>query len=338
LVDTSKNGLCPILPNDTNLFLRGDGQWAAPPKQTVDGGTTTDTDTKNTAGATNSASKLFLVGAPTQTASSVTYSNSLCYATDGYLYSNDTKVSVEGHNHNSSYLGWKRGALNINTLYDGGIYMIASGSNLPFGSQYAQVLNLPYRNLTGNTKPDFGAQIALPNGDDASKPNTMFFRTSLADKWNAWQEVSVVGHKHAKGDITNFTHTHTKSEITDFAHTHTISGTATSNGAHTHTVTGTVASNGAHTHTVTGTVASNGAHTHTVTGTVSLSGSLSGTCLTITASITSGSAASAGAHGHTFSSGSAASAGAHGHTFSSGSAASAGAHTHNVSGSASTIA
>ena len=204
VVATDKNGLCPVLPNDTSLFLRGDGQWAAPPKQTVDGGTTTDNDTKNTAGATNSTSKLFLIGAPSQTASSVTYSNSLCYATDGYLYSNDKKVSVEGHNHNSSYLGWNRGALNVNNLYDGGIYMIASGSNLPFGSQYAQVLNLPYRNLTGNKKPDFGAQIALPNGDDASKPNSMFFRTSLSDTWNAWQEVSVVGHKHTKSDITDF--------------------------------------------------------------------------------------------------------------------------------------
>ena len=97
---------------------------------------------------------------------------------------------------NSNFIGWNRGALDVDTLYDGGLYMVASGKNLPFGSAYAEVLNLPYRQLKGNSKPDFGAQIALPNGDDNTKPNSMFFRTSLADTWNAWQEVSVVGHTH----------------------------------------------------------------------------------------------------------------------------------------------
>ena len=76
--------------------------------------------------------------------------------------------------------------------------MVSSGENVPFGSPYAEVLTLPYRQLKGNQKPDFGAQIALPNGDDSTKPNSMFFRTSLADTWNAWQEVSVVGHTHSQ--------------------------------------------------------------------------------------------------------------------------------------------
>ena len=351
LVDTSKNGLCPILPNDTNLFLRGDGQWAAPPKQTVDGGTTTDNDTKNTAGATNSTSKLFLVGAPTQTASSVTYSNSLCYATDGYLYSNDTKVSVEGHNHNSSYLGWNRGAFNVNSLYDGGIYMIASGSNLPFGSQYAQVLNLPYRKLTGNTKPDFGAQIALPTGDDASKPNTMFFRTSLSDTWNAWQEVSVVGHKHTKNEITDFAHTHTYSGGTaasNGAHSHSLGGDMGSAGGHTHTLSGTPASNGAHEHTVTATGSNSqaGAHEHTVTatGSVTLTGTLDGTCLILGATFTGTSATTSNTGGHTHeftgTSATTSNTGGHTHEFTGTSATTSntGGHTHELSGVTATSA
>ena len=45
------------------------------------------TDTKNTAGSTNSNSKLFLIGATSQAANPVTYSNSEIYATNGILYS-----------------------------------------------------------------------------------------------------------------------------------------------------------------------------------------------------------------------------------------------------------
>ena len=52
-----------------------------------------DTDTKNTAGSTNTASKIFLVGATSQAANPQTYSNSKCYVgTDNCLYSNGTKV------------------------------------------------------------------------------------------------------------------------------------------------------------------------------------------------------------------------------------------------------
>ena len=51
------------------------------------------TDTKNTAGSTDSSSKLFLVGATSQTASSQTYSQDTAYVgTDGHLYSNGSQV------------------------------------------------------------------------------------------------------------------------------------------------------------------------------------------------------------------------------------------------------
>jgi hypothetical protein len=52
-------------------------------------------DTKNTAGTTNSTSKLFLAGATTQAANPQTYSNVNCYASGGYLYSNGQKVSTD---------------------------------------------------------------------------------------------------------------------------------------------------------------------------------------------------------------------------------------------------
>lgn len=74
-------GLVPApAKGDQTKFLRADGKWIVP--------TDTNTDTKNTAGATNSTSKLFLIGATSQGANPQTYSNSNVYATAGRLYSN----------------------------------------------------------------------------------------------------------------------------------------------------------------------------------------------------------------------------------------------------------
>ena len=84
-------------------------------------------------------------------------------------------------------------AYNANNIYNAGLYELSAGSsNLPFGAQYGVVLSLPYRNAYGNTSTDFSTQIALPNGDDSSYPNSMFYRTSLSSSWNAWQRVQNV--------------------------------------------------------------------------------------------------------------------------------------------------
>ena len=54
------------------------------------------TDTKNTAGSTDTSSKLFLIGATSQATSSQTYSQDTAYVgTDGCLYSHDNKVLTE---------------------------------------------------------------------------------------------------------------------------------------------------------------------------------------------------------------------------------------------------
>lgn len=61
-----------------------------------DGGGVT-TDTKNTAGSTNSSSKLYLIGATSQAANPQTYSHDTAYVgTDGCLYSNSSKVMTAG--------------------------------------------------------------------------------------------------------------------------------------------------------------------------------------------------------------------------------------------------
>ena len=65
----------------------------------------TDTDTKNTAGSTDTSSKIFLIGATSQAANPQTYSHDTAYVgTDGCLYSGGTKVSVNGHTHTKSQI------------------------------------------------------------------------------------------------------------------------------------------------------------------------------------------------------------------------------------------
>lgn len=79
--------------------------------------TSTNTDTKNTAGSTNTSSKIFLIGATSQAANPQTYSHDTVYVgTDGCLYSNSTKVSVEGHTH--SYLPLAGGTMTGDIIFD----------------------------------------------------------------------------------------------------------------------------------------------------------------------------------------------------------------------------
>jgi hypothetical protein len=78
----------------TSKYLREDGTWGTPP----------NTNTKNTAGSTDSSEKLFLIGATEQSANPQTYSHDTAYVgTDGLLYSGSKKVSTEGHTHSVTY-------------------------------------------------------------------------------------------------------------------------------------------------------------------------------------------------------------------------------------------
>lgn len=77
----------------------------------------TDTDTKNTTGANDTSSKIYLVGATERTDAAQTYSHDTVYVgTDGHLYSNNKKVSVDGHTHN--YLPLSGGTLTGGILFD----------------------------------------------------------------------------------------------------------------------------------------------------------------------------------------------------------------------------
>lgn len=64
---SASNGLVPKSGSSTSLFLKGDGTWATP------------TNTKNTAGATTTTSKIFLIGAISQATNPQTYSHTEVY-------------------------------------------------------------------------------------------------------------------------------------------------------------------------------------------------------------------------------------------------------------------
>lgn len=55
--------------------------------------TTQDTDTKNTAGSTDTSSKIFLVGTTAQAANPQTYSDNQVYAENGKLNGNKIRVA-----------------------------------------------------------------------------------------------------------------------------------------------------------------------------------------------------------------------------------------------------
>lgn len=122
-----------------------------------------NTDTKNTAGSTNSTSKLYLVGANTQAENPQTFSNSAVYTQNGKLYSNNTEVSVEGHTHDSKYVkksgdtmtgnltpATNKGAsLGTSSLYWSNIYgttIYENGKSL--ADKYASKTNIPEAYLT----------------------------------------------------------------------------------------------------------------------------------------------------------------------------------------------
>jgi hypothetical protein len=80
----------PSTTAGTTKYLREDGTWVVPP----------NSNTKNTAGASNTSSKIFLVGATSQASSASTYSHDTVYVdTDGHLYDSGKQVSTV-HEHN----------------------------------------------------------------------------------------------------------------------------------------------------------------------------------------------------------------------------------------------
>ena len=125
--------------SQSTKFLREDGSWAVPSY-------TTNTDTKNTAGSTDTSSKIFLIGATTQAANPQTYSDNQVYVTNGTLYltkttglsgiANNKPALIVGGSDSSSHMEFdadeiqaKTNATTTANLYinnDGGLVTIGS--------------------------------------------------------------------------------------------------------------------------------------------------------------------------------------------------------------------
>ncbi len=101
--------------------------------------TDNNTDTKNTAGSTNTSSKLFLIGATSQATNPQTYSHDTVYiGTDGHLYSNSKQVVNLSDTQaltNKTYNGY--------TLDDAcakGVYNLTAKGTLEYNASTAQTL------------------------------------------------------------------------------------------------------------------------------------------------------------------------------------------------------
>ncbi len=83
-----------------------------------------DTDTKNTAGSSNSTSKLYLTGATSQSSTGVTtYSNSGCYIQSSSLYSGSSAVLTQA-NKTSNGVPYYYGTTAPSSVSSGQVYMV----------------------------------------------------------------------------------------------------------------------------------------------------------------------------------------------------------------------
>ena len=128
---TAAAGLVPAPPTTagSTKFLCEDGTWAVPT------GSGSATDTLNTAGSTNTSSKIFLIGATSQAANPQTYSHDTAYVdTDGHLYSNSKQVVNLSDTQaltNKTYNGYTLGAACAKSVTDSSsASAISTGTNL----------------------------------------------------------------------------------------------------------------------------------------------------------------------------------------------------------------
>ena len=107
-------------------------------------GTETVTDTKNTAGSTDSSSKLFLIGATSQAANPQTYSQDTAYVgTDGHLYSNSKQVVNLSDSQaltNKTYNGYTLAAASAKGV-DTSISEGSTSTNLPTSAAVAALVS-----------------------------------------------------------------------------------------------------------------------------------------------------------------------------------------------------
>lgn len=110
-------------------------------------------DTNNTAGSTNSTSKMYLIGATTQGSSTQTYSNNKVYATDGVLYADSLRI---GYDSTRNYI-----AFNGTTGDDAGSYNHTYvGENYTGASELSELVLFKGNDPSNGSGPDRIRHIA----------------------------------------------------------------------------------------------------------------------------------------------------------------------------------
>lgn len=152
-VSSATNGHIAALDSNGNLTDSGKTLGANVPSGAV------FTDTKNTAGSTDSSSKLFLIGATSQGANPQTYSQDTAYVgTDGCLYSDSKKVFT-------AY--YKEGSTTVSTANQA-FTVVISDSNISTSSKILSVCtSVKGLNYTDITLASGSCTISFPGVSSA---------------------------------------------------------------------------------------------------------------------------------------------------------------------------
>ena len=134
----------------------------------------TDNDTKNTAGSTDTSSKIFLIGATSQAANPQTYSQDTAYVgTNGHVYSNSKQVVNLSDSQaltNKTYNGYTLGAAcakGVDTSVTSG-----SANLVTSGAVYTAIDNLPEPMVFKGSLGTGGTITALPVNGTATIGDT----------------------------------------------------------------------------------------------------------------------------------------------------------------------
>ena len=177
-----------------------------------------NSNTTNTAGSTNTSSKIFLVGTTSQTTYAQTYSNSKVYVgTDSCLYSNGKKVSVEGHTH--AYLpltgGNMTGNINIKSNTTNCVILgqhTPSGSgDVPYGYIYLYNSGSLAGNITGMN--DGGLKIRSgTNNTGLIGDSSHYFDSAYINNFDKVTMIKGSGDTYHRAERTDLTFTDSKGD------------------------------------------------------------------------------------------------------------------------------
>lgn len=88
----------------------------------------------------------------------------------------------------TNYLKWQTTTNQSTALYDFGVYVNQNNaaSSSMNGGNYFNILNIPYRKASGNTKADWGWQL----GNTTSNDGRLWYRTAGDNVWGDWQTIA----------------------------------------------------------------------------------------------------------------------------------------------------